>query len=217
MTPVTSWFQTNLGRRVLTAVVGGPVVIGLIVYAWWTTALVIIGAIGLAAFEYAYIVHQQPSINWRNILFGVGYFAVPLIATLWLRSLGYEWFLVLIAGSWATDAAAYVAGRLFGKTPFVPRISPKKTWEGVIGGFSCGVLAVIAIAALMGLPIRWAVILLAGLIPIATILGDLLESKIKRRFKVKDSGHILPGHGGMLDRIDGILLAAPLTALIVAL
>lgn len=217
MTQITPWFETNLGRRILTTIILGPLVIGLILYAWWTTALVIIGAIGLAAFEYIYIVRQQPSVSWRNVLFGVAYFTLPLIATLWLRSVGYEWFLLLLAGSWMTDAAAYVAGRLYGKTPFAPHISPKKTWEGVIGGYSCGMVLVLVVAAITELPIRWDVVLIAVLVPIATILGDLLESKIKRRFKVKDSGHILPGHGGMLDRIDGILVAAPIVALIVAL
>jgi phosphatidate cytidylyltransferase len=116
--------------------------------------------------------------------------------------------IVLIASIWVNDTMAYIAGSLFGKRPLSP-ISPKKTWEGTI----CGViLAVMLISygghALLGLPFRL-LILISFMAAVMGTLGDLLESKLKRLAGVKDSGSMMPGHGGFLDRFDSLLLATP--------
>ena len=110
---------------------------------------------------------------------------------------------------WSNDTGAYLAGRAFGKTKLYPAISPNKTWEGTIGG----AIAAVLIANLCGYfyqefnQLVWT--LIALLIVVLGSLGDLLESLLKRNFGVKDSGKIMPGHGGLLDRFDSLLLAAP--------
>ena len=110
--------------------------------------------------------------------------------------------------TWTLDSFAYFSGRFFGKHPLFPRISPKKTWEGAIGGAIC------CIAVGVGLNYwfsdtgtNWVII--AFIISVVSQLGDLIESMFKRSRKLKDSGNILPGHGGMLDRFDGIYLSVP--------
>ncbi len=212
-------FQSNLTLRVLTGLIGGPIILALILISWWTTALLIILVMILAAVEYVHIVQQEPSSPRNNFIFGVLYLGIPLVAALWLRAYedGHLWYLLLLASNWTTDSAAYFSGRFWGKTLFAPKISPKKTWEGVVGGVIGGFLVPVLLAEVLDMKIGLAVISLALFVPVATVLGDLLESKLKRRFHVKDSGHILPGHGGILDRIDGTLLALPVAALMVAL
>lgn len=123
---------------------------------------------------------------------------------------GFEWTLVVLIGVMATDTAAYFAGRAFGKTPLAPKISPAKTWEGAAAGFLAAMLAT-GMATLM-LDLRviiWEALILGALIGSLSQLGDLAESRIKRRAGVKDSGWLIPGHGGMLDRIDSIVFTLP--------
>jgi phosphatidate cytidylyltransferase len=137
--------------------------------------------------------------------------AFPLTYAIRLHALGREgprlllFVLVLI---WASDSAAYFAGRAIGKHPFAPHLSPKKTWEGSIAGFASSILVAFAFMRWLSVPI---VILLgaAAVGNIAGQIGDLLESAYKRSAGVKDSGALLPGHGGMLDRIDALILAIP--------
>lgn len=129
------------------------------------------------------------------------------------------------AGSWlvlmvvftvaAADIGAYFAGRQFGRTKLAPNVSPGKTWEGVIGGLLFA-LALGALANLTLIAQSW-VSLIAVVVPTAfvSVLGDLLESMVKRHQGVKDSGRLLPGHGGFMDRIDGLVAAAPVFALAV--
>ena len=125
----------------------------------------------------------------------------------------------VIFSMWINDTMAYIVGSLIGKTPFSP-ISPKKTWEGTIGG---GLLCTVCIVLLgmslpMALYIKWPHWLMIGMLfAITGTLGDLLESKMKRMAGVKDSGSIMPGHGGFLDRFDSMLMAAPIVAIYVLL
>ena len=121
---------------------------------------------------------------------------------------GLLWTLMLFISNWCTDSFAMIGGRLFGKHKLAPTISPSKTVEGAFVGLAMGFVGGFTLALLGGLPLETA--LLANIvIPVATQTGDLIESLIKRHLNVKDSGSILPGHGGVLDRIDGTLLAAP--------
>ena len=117
----------------------------------------------------------------------------------------------LYAAVFGADAGAYFAGRLFGSIPLAPVVSPKKTVEGFIGGVVAGVILGTAFAVLLptGLPAGKAAFV-AGLLSVAGAFGDIAKSLLKRCADVKDSGHLLPGHGGILDRLDGLLLAAPL-------
>ncbi len=116
-------------------------------------------------------------------------------------------FLILL---WTNDTGAYLAGRSFGKRKLFERISPKKTWEGFFGGLILAIVAAVNLEKYFGdLPL-WQWISIAAIISIVGTLGDLVESMLKRSLHVKDSGNILPGHGGFLDRFDGLLLAAPM-------
>jgi phosphatidate cytidylyltransferase len=120
---------------------------------------------------------------------------------------GMWWLMTLFLGVWCFDAAAFFCGRYFGRYKLAPLISPAKTWEGVIGGLIACVIICLLTTIPLGVPWYFA-ILLAILIGGAATLGDLSESLIKRQTDAKDSGQIMPGHGGMLDRMDSILFAA---------
>lgn len=113
----------------------------------------------------------------------------------------------LFAIVWASDIAAYFTGRALGGPKLMPRISPKKTWSGFVGGTFGGTLVGSLALILQGEFIQWQHILLAAFLSMASALGDLLESAFKRHFGVKDSGHLIPGHGGVLDRLDGFVVA----------
>jgi phosphatidate cytidylyltransferase len=119
-------------------------------------------------------------------------------------------FMMLLL-TWSNDTFAYLIGRKIGKTPFAPIISPKKTWEGTIAGFVCTLLMAALLSWLFFNTIELKYILWGGVVSIAATLGDLLESKMKRTTGIKDSGDLLPGHGGFLDRFDAMLLTAPLS------
>ena len=125
------------------------------------------------------------------------------------------WLLLAIGATWAADVGAYVVGSLAGRRKIAPRISPGKTWEGTFGGFGAAALAVLGLAALFGLGRPQAAVAAVAIGPVA-FAGDLLESWLKRRASVKDSGSLFPGHGGMLDRIDSLLAVAPLVAALTA-
>ena len=126
---------------------------------------------------------------------------------------GALWLIWMLCLVWGADIGAYFAGRWKGKTPLAPQVSPKKSWEGVAGGVALsGVVCGGVVLVLTAQPIFWFVVTV-GLIGIA-VFGDLFESLVKRATGVKDSGTILPGHGGMLDRIDAILAVLPVFALV---
>src|SRR5512137_2716362 len=123
---------------------------------------------------------------------------------------GWQWVVLLFVVTWANDTLAYFTGRFLGKRPFAPRISPRKTWEGFWGGAAGSVLGALAVKALFlpDLPVPAAALVGAGAAVLGP-LGDLAESMLKRAAGVKDSGRVVPGHGGLLDRIDAILFVAP--------
>ena len=114
---------------------------------------------------------------------------------------------LIVAVVWATDIFAYVVGRTFGGPKLWPAVSPGKTWSGAIGGLCAGVLASVAFIGLLDNVSLIRLIVMGLLLSIASQCGDLFESWIKRRFKVKDSSHLIPGHGGVMDRVDGLVFA----------
>jgi phosphatidate cytidylyltransferase len=146
--------------------------------------------------------------------FGLLYCGLPVLALVWMRSraLGLEAVIFLMLCVWATDVCAYFAGRAIGGPKLAPAISPNKTWAGAIGGI-IGAMAVAGGAAMAWLSAMqgskaWLFVALAGAFAAMSVLGDLFESWLKRRAGVKDSGHLLPGHGGVLDRLDGLVPVA---------
>jgi phosphatidate cytidylyltransferase len=144
---------------------------------------------------------------------GFVYALLPALALLWIRERdahGLELLLWTFLVTWSTDIGAYFAGRRFGKRKLAPAISPGKTVEGLCGGIAAATLIGGAWVLAMGL--GKPLLLLAPILAVAAQGGDLFESKMKRRAGVKDSGSWLPGHGGVLDRLDGLVPVAVLTA-----
>lgn len=151
----------------------------------------------------------------RAMVAGVLYVGLASVALVWLRgdnAAGRANVLFLVFVVWASDIGAYAAGRLLGGPKLAPAISPGKTWSGAVGGL----LTAMAVGEVAGELLAVAPIgraaMIAGLLGLAAQGGDLLESAIKRHFGVKDSGKLIPGHGGLLDRLDGLLTAAPAAA-----
>lgn len=128
---------------------------------------------------------------------------------------GHLWLLTALSLVWAADSGAYFAGRAFGKHKLAPRISPNKTIEGLLGGLVAGLVTAGVFGWFAGVQMSqfgW-LMLVTAVAVLASVLGDLFESLLKRHAGAKDSGHIIPGHGGVLDRIDGVLAALPVFAL----
>jgi phosphatidate cytidylyltransferase len=122
---------------------------------------------------------------------------------------GLEWVLYVLVATWVTDSGAYFAGRFFGKRKLLERISPKKTWAGVYGGVIFTVVASVAWASHSAMmPLHHAAVL-GGLLAVSGVVGDLVESMFKRARGIKDSGGIMPGHGGLYDRVDSLLFTMP--------
>lgn len=147
---------------------------------------------------------------------GLVYAAAALIATILVRrdaEFGFIGLMFVLLVVWVTDIGGYFAGRGIGGPKLWPRVSPKKTWAGAIGGL---VLALVVAAgfALLGFGRMGPMLLLGAVLSVVSQLGDLFESAVKRRFDVKDSSHIIPGHGGLLDRLDGFVAAIVVAALI---
>lgn len=155
---------------------------------------------------------------WPSL--AVPYVALPCLAMIWLRfdaTLGTAQMYWLLATIWATDTGAYASGRAIGGPKLAPRISPKKTWAGLIGGVVAAVLVGGATASAVDLPNPLGLALVSGVVGGWSQVGDLCESAMKRHFGVKDSSNLIPGHGGFLDRLDGLLFAAPLAAAAIGL
>jgi phosphatidate cytidylyltransferase len=152
---------------------------------------------------------------WR--ILGVPYVSLPPLAFVTLRgdpAFGLTAILLIFAVVWAADSCAYFAGRAIGGPRLAPAVSPNKTWAGLAGAVVAGTLAGLAVAALAGLP-RLAVIgLLSGALAVIEQGGDLFESAAKRACDTKDAGSLIPGHGGVLDRADGLIAAASAAALL---
>ena len=156
---------------------------------------------------------EQPFVNVAFIVLGMGYIGVPFVL---LEFIAFEdgYFHAntvfgLLAMTWVNDTGAYLVGSRFGKTPLFPRISPKKTWEGAVGGTLSTLLVAIFVHQFLGglRLVDW--IVLAGIVVVFGSLGDLVESMLKRSAHIKDSGSILPGHGGLLDRFDAFIFLLP--------
>ncbi|HEU0028774.1 MAG TPA: phosphatidate cytidylyltransferase [Ktedonobacterales bacterium] len=146
------------------------------------------------------------------------YLGWPLALCLALRgydfgfgSTGFWWLVAMFGMVWANDSAAYITGHFFGKTKLSPRISPAKTWEGFAGGLAFSIVAAFVLTLPLHLP-WYAWLSMGALTAVAATIGDLAESLLKRGAGVKDSGQLIPGHGGMLDRMDSLLFAVIVVA-----
>lgn len=159
---------------------------------------------------------ENPFLNIGTTLMSLIYTVVPVAFLNYIYFYGapfegpdFQFILAFFVMIWINDSMAFVVGILFGKHKFFPRISPKKSWEGFFGGLVFTALAGYGFYLIFDSLELWQWLGYALLITIFATYGDLIESMLKRDFEVKDSGNILPGHGGMLDRFDGVLLASP--------
>ena len=212
--------RSNLVLRVVSSLVMAPLALivawlgGLFFVVFWVLAASIV------LWEWSrLVVHGRlrgfSRIDW--LAAGVGYAAVLLFAPLILRrdpELGFAAIAFLFAVVWVTDIAAYFAGRALGGPKLWPAVSPKKTWSGAVGGTLAGIVAAILTVKLLGVSVSPMLVLVAGLLSVVAQAGDLLESAVKRHFGAKDAGSIIPGHGGVMDRLDGFLTAAAAAAMV---
>lgn len=185
--------------------------LGLYSVAAW---VVVVGAMATALLASN---RQHESVAW--MVGGVIYLSWTFISFVWLSRpdlFGYQGIFWLLFVVWATDIGAYAAGRSIGGPKLAPRFSPNKTWSGLLGGaFSAAVVSAAAGAWVFSggdpayLAPAWSYLVFAGAaLAVVAQIGDLFESHLKRQFDAKDSSHIIPGHGGVLDRIDGLLAAS---------
>jgi phosphatidate cytidylyltransferase len=182
------------------------------------SALGVLGLGFLAAWFFAHRMAETLTQPALRLALGVLYIGLAGIALIELRhdtEAGRANVLFLFLIVWASDIGAYLAGRTLGGPKLWPAVSPNKTWSGAIGGLVAAILAGLGVAFWFSdSPLVLAVVAAAVILGVASQAGDLLESAIKRHFHVKDSSHLIPGHGGLLDRMDGMLAAAPVAALL---
>jgi len=184
-----------------------------------TTLLVIIGVLASLAWLLIRPTSARPLVDWALSLAlalylgGFMLFYLPLrqLPSVFLANHGF-WVMALLMLSWVCDSSAFFVGRAIGHTPLAPNISPKKSREGAIAG----IVAPTVVGLVVATPLQVNPLVMAGYglaIALATIVGDLVESLIKRQTGVKDSGVLIPGHGGLLDRMDSLLVCAPVAVL----
>lgn len=150
------------------------------------------------------------------VAIGIAYAGLAALALVALRGHGTQGFydpgfiaiVFVLMAVWSTDVMAYFVGRLVGGPKLWPRVSPNKTWSGALGGFVAAIIVATGVCWLLDVRPLWPLAVIAGLLSIAGQLGDLFESHMKRKFGLKDSGHLIPGHGGIMDRVDGLIFAA---------
>jgi len=200
----------ELAVRTITGILLIAAALGAAYVGWNVLALLVATIATLMFYEWTRIVR-----GWGATWYVSGFFyaLLPALALLWIRERDHHGLALLVwtfVVTWSTDIGAYFAGRRFGNRKLAPAISPNKTVEGLYGGILAASLLGGAWALATGLGI--ALLLLAPLFAVAAQGGDLFESGMKRRAGVKDSGAWLPGHGGVLDRLDGLVPVAVLTA-----
>ena len=205
------WEWTTLvvgpGYRLMLSSCGGAIAAAGFV-AWLgrpVAAMFVVGLGGLAAAIFA------PDERRLWVTAGIGYAGAMLLAPVFLRAddtFGFAVIVLLFAIVWTTDIFGYFAGRAIGGPKLLPVVSPKKTWSGAIAGVAGATLVALFVASLFGSFNRLAIIVIAFVLSVVSQCGDLFESWVKRQFGAKDSSHLIPGQGGVMDRLDGFWAAA---------
>lgn len=213
------WFKlsNNFQTRLITALVLAPVILAIVaVGSWIYDAMILIVTI-MIAMEWEWIVTSKhsPKLDSKTLrkwrIFGVLYAAVFGVSVIYLRNmeggLGLVMYLLVIV--WSMDTGAYLVGRFAGGPKIWTAISPKKTWSGLFGGLTASAIAGAIISFFMVEVTVLGVVFISILLGFVSQVGDFIESWVKRQFNVKDSGAIIPGHGGVMDRVDSLVLGAP--------
>jgi len=207
--------MSNLQQRILSAIILAPLVLTLVYLGGMAYNALVAVACGLMLYEWQKMTKKAESHRCGWHLGGLIYIILPCVCLALLRQIdtphddtGLRLTFSLLVMVWGTDIGAYIAGRIIGGPKIAPKISPNKTWAGLFGGMILAAIATGALSHYYETPIIPHMILAAAIAIIAQT-GDFFESWVKRRFGVKDSSNIIPGHGGLLDRLDGLLFAAP--------
>jgi phosphatidate cytidylyltransferase len=203
------WITMVAGRsyRLMFSVCGGAIAVAGFV-AWLGRPIASLLMVGLGALAAAIFAPRERRL-W--VTAGIGYAGSLLLATMFLRAddvLGFAVIVILFAIVWTTDILGYFAGRIFGGPKLWPAISPKKTWSGAIAGALGAMIVAIAVSELFGSFNKLSIVIVALMLSVLAQLGDLFESWVKRLFGAKDSSNLIPGHGGVMDRVDGFWAAA---------
>jgi phosphatidate cytidylyltransferase len=196
----------NLVLRVISAAVLGPIAIAAAYFGGWPFAVFWAAAAVAVLWEWTKLV---TGVSW--MIAGIGYAGVMFAAPIVLRAdamHGLLAILLLFAIVWTTDIFGYFAGRAFGGPKLCPAISPKKTWSGALAGMLGAMIVAVLLTSYLGTFNKVAIASIALLLSVTAQLGDLLESWVKRRFGAKDASQLIPGHGGVMDRLDGFWAAA---------
>lgn len=197
---------SNLTLRIVSAAVMMPLALGTAYYGGWPFALFWAIAAIAVLWEWTGLVNGAA---W--IAFGIVYAAAMFAAPVLLRadaSYGLLAIVLLFAIVWSTDIFGYFAGRAIGGPKLLPSVSPKKTWSGAIAGTLGAMIVAVVVASLFGSFGTGTVAAVALLLSVCAQAGDLFESFVKRKFGAKDSSQLIPGHGGVMDRLDGFWAAA---------
>jgi len=217
---VMAWEWGRLCRRGRFGATG-IVLVGVVLATIATATLTTLGsAVGFALLGAAIVfwsARRRPDLHPEWTAFGALWVTLPCICLLWLARGGPNGrvtLLWLLAVVWATDIGAYVIGRTLGGPRLAPHWSPRKTWAGLAGGAACAALVGWTTVLWLGISPALPLVLLSAGLAIVEQFGDLAESLAKRRFGVKDSSGLIPGHGGLLDRLDGLLAVIPVVALL---
>lgn len=202
-----------------------PVVLGVIcfaVYKWkFEQSILYVAPILWAIALYWIMTYPKPKL-WRfpssRLLFGVLILTTTWSALVVLKQSDnfIVWVLLLMGLIWGADTGAYFSGKTFGKNKLAPKVSPGKSWEGAIGGLVFTQVGVALFSYLSHFSVQeWLILLLVGFLTVfVSVLGDLTESLFKRHESLKDSSHLIPGHGGVMDRLDSLTAAAPVFVLL---
>jgi len=201
----------GLITRVLSALILIPLVLAAVFYgAPWFDTLIVIGGF-LLAWEWSRMCKNK--LLW--LVFGAVYIVLPCMALIEIRNdtvAGFETMVWLFVVVWSMDTGGYAFGVTIGGPKLAPRISPNKTWAGLIGGGVTSAVTGTAISYYLGFEHLFFICIVSAGVGILSQVGDLIESALKRHFGVKDSGNLIPGHGGVFDRVDGLMFAALVVA-----
>lgn len=209
--------KDNTKQRIVTSLVLFPIAIYAIFFSQNLFNLLFVAIAILMSWEWSNITKtadDKDKKKWQ--LIGFFYILIPVFSVIQIRSIDVNILFWMFAIIWTTDIFAFFSGKTFGGPKLAPSISPNKTWSGLAGG----IISSVAIGVLCSTLFKGSAIffMFASMtLSILEQLSDLIESKLKRNFGVKDSGNIIPGHGGVLDRLDGIVLVAPVILLLITI
>lgn len=210
------WGKMSASRapiRVAAVVTVAVLAVGFLAYLHhqlWAAGAFVVGAVAAALLARG--VSERPG----DAAYGVIYLSPAMYSLIWLHGVpdGNKWVVMAFFITWAADSAAFATGSVMKGPKLWPRLSPNKTWSGFFGGLLGAMATAVAFVLLFHVQLTWWGAALVGLFGgLATMAGDLWESLLKRRFGVKDSGDPIPGHGGLLDRVDGLMFAVVVVAI----